>query len=315
MSAVWQPDILGPGFEMTRVDQGRDYAGPVRCTVVRRLPETPAARGVLYVHGFSDYFFQKSMADHFVGHGYGFYGVDLRRYGRSLFPGDTMFRVRDLREYFPDIKACIRAMKDDGITEIILMGHSTGGLTTSLYMESDPDKSVRGLILTSPFLTWNLSPLLIRFGVPVLKFISRFYPSLHMSGDGTNRYAATLARHLGGEWDYNTAWKPDIMPPVTAEWVRAIDNAQHEVRNGGIKVPVLLMHSDKSAPADGTPHQFATSDAVLNVKTMAEAGRLLGPDVTEVTIRDGLHDLVLSPLPVRTQVYEAMFDWLARKGL
>lgn len=315
MNDIWKSDILGPGFEMRHVDMDDDYAGHVRCTVIRRHVDTPSTRGILYVHGFSDYFFQKAMADTFAEHGYAFYAVDLRRYGRSLFPGDKMFRVRDLTEYFPDIEAGISAMKEDGITEIIMMGHSTGGLTTTLYMEGHPDPSVRGLILTSPFLTWNLSPAVIKFGIPVMKLISRIFPHLRMDGDGTDRYAATLARHLGGEWEYDTSWKPDVMPPVTAEWVRAIDDGQRAVRRGTVKVPVLFMHSDKAAPSDGTPAQFATSDAVLNVNTMAKVGRELGPDVTEVTIPDGLHDLVLSPLPVRTRVYTAIFAWLKEKGL
>lgn len=315
MNDIWKSDILGPGFEMRHVDMDDDYAGHVRCTVIRRHADTPSTRGVLYVHGFSDYFFQKAMADTFAEHGYAFYAVDLRRYGRSLMSGDKMFRVRDLTEYFPDIEAGISAMKEDGITEIIIMGHSTGGLTTTLYMEGHPDPAVRGLILTSPFLTWNLSPAVIKFGIPVMKLISRISPHLRMDGDGTNRYAATLARHLGGEWEYDTSWKPDVMPPVTAEWVRAIDDGQRAVRRGTVKVPVLFMHSDKSAPSDGTPAQFATSDAVLNVNTMAKVGRKLGPDVTEVTIPNGLHDLVLSPLPVRTRVYTAIFSWLKEKGL
>ena len=145
MNDIWKSDILGPGFEMRHVDMDDDYAGHVRCTVIRRHADTPSTRGVLYVHGFSDYFFQKAMADTFAEHGYAFYAVDLRRYGRSLMSGDKMFRVRDLTEYFPDIEAGISAMKEDGITEIIMMGHSTGGLTTTLYMEGHPDPAVRGL--------------------------------------------------------------------------------------------------------------------------------------------------------------------------
>ena len=62
-----------------------------------------------------------------------------------------------MKEYFADIDSSISQMKDDGIDEIILMGHSTGGLTTSLYMASNPDSDIRALILNSPFLDWNLS--------------------------------------------------------------------------------------------------------------------------------------------------------------
>ncbi len=66
---VWQPDMLGHGLEMRYVDQGRDYAGSVRCTIVRLLSDCDGGskRGVLYIHGFNDYFFQWQMAERFVG--------------------------------------------------------------------------------------------------------------------------------------------------------------------------------------------------------------------------------------------------------
>ncbi|MEK8226237.1 alpha/beta hydrolase [Oerskovia sp. M15] len=41
-------------------------------------------RAVLYVHGFVDYFFQAHLGDAFEEHGYAFYAIDLRGYGRSL---------------------------------------------------------------------------------------------------------------------------------------------------------------------------------------------------------------------------------------
>lgn len=306
----WKNDILGDGFEMTHVNQGNDYAGKVRCSVIRRKTAAKTTRGVLYIHGFSDYFFQKEMAMEYVDHGYDFYAVDLRRYGRSLQEGDKMFRVKNLREYFADIQAGVDIMKADGITEIILIGHSTGGLSTSLYMMEAPDPAIKGLILNSPFLTWNLSPAAIKLGIPVLKRIARFHPKFRVKGDGTNKYAATLARHLGGEWVYNTNWKPDIMPDVDAEWIKAIDDAQQGLKQGEIKVPVLFLHSDKSAKAGDSMEQYKTSDAVLNVKTMAATGRKLGKNVTEVIIPNGLHDLVLSKPSVRKSVFTAIFNWL-----
>lgn len=134
----WTPDILGDGFETAYVGQPDDYSGKVRTTVIRRRTTGQPARAILYVHGFSDYFFQKEMADMFVAHGYDFYAVDLRKYGRSLLPGQRMFQVRDIHEYFADIDAAVKVIDADGDREIILLGHSTGGLTTSLYMSEPP---------------------------------------------------------------------------------------------------------------------------------------------------------------------------------
>lgn len=308
----WQKDILGDGFEMTHVDQGRDYAGDVRCTVVRHKADSPARRGVLYVHGFSDYFFQREMALEFTGHDFNFYAVDLRRYGRSLQPGDKMFRVKDMREYFADIQTAVDIMKNDGVDEIILIGHSTGGLTTSLYIMNHPDKAIKGLILNSPFLTWNLPKATIQFGIPFIKLIGRIFPKFPVNGDGTNLYASALAEHLGGEWKYNTEWKPDVMPDVDAEWITAIDNGQRGLKAGKIKVPVLFLHSSKSATLKDSPDAYREADGVLNVRTMALAGQQLGPDIEEVEIPGGLHDLVLSRRKVREMVYSIIFEWLRR---
>lgn len=306
---TWKPDILGKEFEYTLVNQGRDYSGDVRCAVVRR-PAPGAKRAVVYVHGFSDYFFQKDMAGEFVSHGYSFYAVDLRKYGRALLPGQRMFEVRDMHEYFPDIQAAIDIAKADGYGGLILIGHSTGGLSTSYYMETTPDPAVKALILNSPFLAWNLPPIMRKAIVPAVSFIGRLLPKIPVKSGGTIDYTRSLSRRLGGEWDFDSRWKPDIMPDVDAGWIHAIDSAQRALAKGKVHVPVLLLHSDRSARPGDSADKFAVSDGVLDVNLIAEAGRHLGDNVTEITIPEGLHDLVLSRPEVRTQVYRTIFNWL-----
>ena len=96
----WTGDILGKDFERRTIVQPSDYDGPVCCTVVRLRPfpdAAPASRGVLYVHGFSDYFFQAEMARRFREEGYAFLAVDIRKYGRSVLAGKKPFWGRDPR--------------------------------------------------------------------------------------------------------------------------------------------------------------------------------------------------------------------------
>src|ERR1051325_9066427 len=77
----WQPDRLLPGFEALELGFPDDYDGPVVAALVR-LPAGEAPRGaVLYVHGFSDYFFQRQMAERFAAEGYTFHALDLRKFG------------------------------------------------------------------------------------------------------------------------------------------------------------------------------------------------------------------------------------------
>ena len=95
----WTTDILGAPFEQTTIRLDSDYAGDPVCTVIRAVPAHDTRRALLYIHGYNDYFFQEQMAHQFLCHGYSFFAVDLRRYGRSMRPGDTPYYIRDINAY------------------------------------------------------------------------------------------------------------------------------------------------------------------------------------------------------------------------
>lgn len=314
---TWQPDVLGDGYEMRHVDQGTDYTGPVISTIIRKLcpPEPDGAsvrRGALYVHGFNDYFFQKEMGDRFVSHGYDFYAVDLRRYGRSLTAGQKPFDVRDMRSYFPDIDSALTVMERSGIDEVILMGHSTGGLTTAYFESRCHPEIIKALILNSPFLDWNQG--WKERLIPAVCLLGKLFPDFKIPQGQSTAYAESLLRQYHGEWIYNTDWKLIQSPPVTAGWVRAITEAQDALRDGraDIRIPVLLLYSDKSiSGGDWTP-EHNRADGVLDVNDIRKYGRELGPDVTCAKVIGGMHDLVLSAPGVRKALYRYIFGWLDR---
>lgn len=308
----WKVDsLLRSGFETTVINQGKDYSGNVISTVIRKQTEKPSVNGILYVHGFNDYFFQKEMADTFVNRNYSFYAVDLRKYGRSHLKNQKLFQVRNMREYFPDIDSAIRVMQEDGIVNIILMGHSTGGLTTSLYMAEKHPAAVRALILNSPFLDWNLSPFIENIAVPVISAIGKYHPEMRIPQGGGDSYGRSLLKGYDGEWEYDTELKLPKSPDVDAGWIRAIDSAQNDLRSMcyPIKIPVLLMYSSKSV-SEGND-----GDAVLDVKDIRKYGIQLGCDVTPVVVRNGLHDLVLSRPSIRQPLYRCIFKWLSDEKL
>lgn len=311
----WSTDVLGKPFEMRYVRQAPDYSGPVRSAVVRLRAESPkpgyGRTAVLYVHGFNDYFFQKEMAERFVEHGYEFYAVDLRKYGRSLMPGQRRFEVRDLREYFPDIDSALCQMHADGIRRVVLMGHSTGGLVSALYMSNKPDPAIRALVLNSPFLDWNQSRLEERVLIPAVRSVSGVAPGLRIPQGGGDEYARSLLRSYGGEWDYDTTWKLVHSPAVDAAWIAAIDEAQDIVQNApGIMVPILVMHSDHTLSKNDTGDTYRHCDVVLDVADIARYGAGLGPAVTVVSVRGGLHDLALSEPAVRDAMFDYLFSYL-----
>lgn len=308
---IWKPDHLGDGFEMTHIMHPADYSGEIRSTVIRKLSKEKSSKAILYVHGFSDYFLQKEMADMFANANYNFYAVDLRKYGRSLTAGQKMFQVRDMHEYFPDIDSAVDIIKNDGNCEIILFGHSTGGLTTSLYMSEKPSPLIKALMLNSPFLDWNMSAFLKKGIIPIVSRLGRIFPNARVPQKPDSGYAETLSSKHNGEWNYRNDWKPDILPDPDMGWIRAIDTAQRQLRKRRLRVPVLLMHSSDSVRKGDKKGKYYEADAILEVEDISRYGKRLSNDVTEVSFEGGLHDLALSKKEIRERMYDVMLQWLS----
>ena len=313
----WRADVLGDGFETTVVEMPDDYSGRVVCSVTRKLPASRDGVGVLYVHGYNDYFFQAEMADRFVSAGYDFYAVDLRKYGRSLRAGQRAFEARDLSEYYADIDAAVGIMLSEGCSEVALMGHSTGGLILSCYMaDGAGDKyPIIALMLNSPFLDMNQSGFNEKIAIPLISWLSGLFPDIEISQGSSNAYAQSIMSKYHGEWDYNTEWKLEVSPDVTSGWLGAIHRAQKRIQRGAsIGCPILLMHSDKSVGGEKWYPGFNSGDSVLDVEEISRYGRRLGRDVTELTVRDGMHDLFLSRKGVREALYKRVIGWLDSKA-
>ncbi|MDE7411110.1 MAG: alpha/beta hydrolase [Paramuribaculum sp.] len=312
---TWSDDILGNGLQMRYVHQPADYSGAIRSTIIRLVADSAKGgnRGVLYIHGFNDYFFQTEMAQQFVNHGYDFYAVDLRKYGRSLLPGQKPCQVRSLDEYFPDIDSALCDMKRYGVKEIVLMGHSTGGLVASYYMEKNNPDGIKALILNSPFLDWNLGKMEPFVGV--VSFLGALFPNIKVPQGNSSVYSESLLKNRHGEWSYNTVWKSETSRDVDLGWVRAIDRAQEYLRKHkyAIHVPILLMYSDKSISADDWSEAASNADAVLDVNDIKHYGQMLGKTLTMVKVNNGLHDLILSKAGVRYPLYKYIFSWLGRE--
>ncbi|MEG0011205.1 MAG: alpha/beta hydrolase [Muribaculaceae bacterium] len=309
----WHSDILGDGYQMRYINMPNDYSGKVRSTVIRKKSKCGDKRAILYVHGYNDYFFQEEMGDRFIDSCYNFYAIDLRKYGRSLMPGQRAFEVRDIAEYYADIDSALNIIVKDGNKSIILMGHSTGGLTLSSYMATQKGGKypIKGLILNSPFLDMNLGKFTENVLIPVVSWYSKISKGTNISQGDSNAYAQSLLKKYHGEWNYNVNWKKEISPDVTSGWIGAIHNAQKNIQKGSdIKVPILLMHSAKSVWSDSWSPEHNNGDVVLDVNDISKYGRKLGRNYHELNVHGGIHDLMLSRKPVREALYNSIFKWL-----
>lgn len=308
----YKNDILGDGFEQLTLHFGDDYEGKVIATLVRSKTLFSSNKAVLYIHGFNDYFFQKEMAQRFNREGLNFYALDLRKYGRSYLPHQKLNNVRSLEEYDEEINAALHIIQFEKNKEVLLMGHSTGGLIVTNYAGRHLNSDLfHGIICNSPFYEFNLNKFKRTIGIPILAFLSHLLPNALISGGFSKLYGYSLHKDKYGEWDYALSWKPHDIPKVTLSFINAIRNGHKNIQNKlKLDVPALVMYSDETIYDKKWSTRFFEGDAVLNTKHIKQYANQLKGNITKSEIKGGMHDLVLSKKVVREKVFETIFKWI-----
>ncbi|WP_339919864.1 alpha/beta hydrolase [uncultured Flavobacterium sp.] len=290
-----------------------DYDGEAIATLISSKQNLGNRKSVLYLHGYNDYFFHAHVAEKFNENNFDFYAIDLQKYGRSLLTKQHPNYCKDIEEYFEEISIVIRQINDLSKEPIYLLGHSTGGLTASSYMNTGAERNrINALILNSPFLDFYQSGFEKFFSYWGSKIISTIAPYAKIEGALPPVYAQSLYKDYSGEWDYNLDWKPIKGFPTFFKWVVAISIAQKKLAYSNIKVPILVMHSSGSKKITTFSEEAMTNDTVLNIEDIKRVGVTLGDDVTLLKIDNALHDIFLSPKPVREIAFEKMFSWLLK---
>lgn len=322
----WRTDILGEGYESRTIELIDDAEGPCVATLVRARPPEGARLTILYLHGRNDYFFQTEMADRLRQAGAAFYALDMRKYGRSLRPHQTIGYTDDLSVYDEEIGEAIEIIRSDRDDEpLILMGHSTGGLIATLWAHRHPGV-LAGLILNSAWLEMQSMAAWRGAMAPVIGRIASRNPMWEVPSGGAGHYGRSLAGRASSKlpipeglspddpsilgWPIAREWKRPESYPVPASWLEAI-MAGHETveKDVHLECPVLSMVSTSAYFGDEWNERVFTSDTVLNPVVIAQRSLDLS-DLVTIARFPGKHDLLLSDAPVRERVYATIAGWL-----
>ena len=354
----WRQDILGTDYESRTIPLMDDDAGPVVATLVHyrgHSPLTPSSSPaapalsptdahstrsgatphaprfvLLYIHGRNDYFFQRELAEDIAGCGGAFYALDLRRYGRSLRPGQRMGFVSNLSLYDEDIAEALDLIREDyPDLPLVLMGHSTGGLLATLWANRHPG-ALDGLILNSAWLEMQTMASMRSAVAPILERIASRNPMWAVpGGDGPDHYGRSLREGRNAldaplpdslaaypddpavkGWSYALEWKRPGSYPAYAAWLEAIlDGHENVASSVHLDIPVLSMMSTSSYFGEEFTEAVFSSDVVLDREVILERSARLGPLVTMASF-PGKHDLLLSDPQVRAEVYDMMNRWI-----
>ncbi|WP_180967293.1 alpha/beta hydrolase [Zhihengliuella halotolerans] len=330
---TWAPDTLGRGFAYTNLHHGRDpeaeEAGvdgeaELVSTLLRyrpeheffELPRWPFTRrrprtAVLYLHGWSDYFYNVEIAEFWEGLGARFYALDLRRYGRSLRSWQTPGFTSDLAEYDDDLESALRVIRADlgDVERIILAGHSTGGLIASLWADRNPGR-VDALVLNSPWLETQGSWVVRLAAAGIVDRVARRRPKALVPLPDVDYYWQSLSNQAYGQWELHPLWRPRFAFPIRAGWMAAVLEGHARVAAGlNIRVPVLVLTSDHTVITTRFTPEHLEGDAVIEVDVTRQRALRLGLEVTVVAVPDATHDLFASKPDPRAAAYAAIRRW------
>lgn len=299
-----------------------DGEGRLEATLVRRGEADPASQhAVLMVHGFTDYFFNTELADHFAALGFAFYALDLHKCGRSHRAGQTPHFTTDLTRYDVELERALDVIAAVSRPRVLVYGHSAGGLVVSLWLDrlrarrATARMGVSGLILNSPWLDLQGHPILrtppTTAAIMAMRRLRKHKVVRRPSPEGG--YGSTLHRDFFGDFDYNLDWKPVGGFPVTFGWIHAIRRGQAKLHRGlDVGVPNLILRSDHSVREVPDPELIQRGDAVLDVAQIARWAGCIGNRSTVAPIADAKHDVFLSLPGPRHQVYAELDRWLDR---
>lgn len=297
-----------------------DGEGELEATLVRRGEPDPSARhAVLMVHGFTDYFFNTEIADHFAACGFEFYAIDLHKCGRSHRKGQTPHFTTDLARYDDELERALDVIAAESGARVLVCGHSAGGLVVSLWLDrlrsrrATARSGIGGLVLNAPWLDLQGHAILrtppTSAVLMAMRRLRKHTVVRRPVGEGG--YGSTLHRDFSGDFDYNLDWKPIGGFPVTFGWIHAIRRGQAKLHRGlDVGVPNLILRSDHSVREVADPDLIQRGDAVLEVAQIARWAGCIGNRTTIVPIADAKHDVFLSLPEPRRQAYVELDRWL-----
>ncbi|MEL7118821.1 MAG: alpha/beta hydrolase [Bacteroidota bacterium] len=298
-------------YDIQTLELEDDYEGEVVATLLKHPPLDSTKKAVLYIHGYSDYFFHDHMAQWYVDQGYNFYALDLRKHGRSWLPHQRPCIIKNVNEFFEEIDMALDIIEKDGHDFILMNGHSNGGLVTSIYLTESPNSDrVDAVFLNSPFFRWPFDDSFNTF----IHYLSRV-ATIRPFGTAPNQYGTTYAETLhaefGKEWDYNKGCKPHRGFPKYLAWFKAVEDAQQKVIKGlDIQQPILVLSSDETYKGTTYTPEAEQSDLILWVEHIEKYTPNLGKNVTYAQVPDAMHDLFLSSKEVRAVAFEKLGEWL-----
>jgi alpha-beta hydrolase superfamily lysophospholipase len=237
---------------VTAQEEKIDSTKGVKIFIRSWRPESAPRAVVVICHGVNSHGGQYTwVGEQFAAHGYVAYALDLRGRGRS---DGERFYVEHVADYVSDVAATIGIAKSrhPGLP-IFLLGHSAGGVVSSVYVLENPSE-LAGFICES-FAFQVPAPGFALAAIKGLSHVAPRLPVLKLKNEDFSRDPKAVEALNN---DPLTAH--EVQPAITvAALVRADERLHDEFPL--MKLPLLIMHGtdDKATVCKGSQFFYDTA--------------------------------------------------------
>ena len=201
----------------------------------------------------------------------------------------------DISDYFFDIKDVIDEInvlythfKINSYENVVLYGHSTGGLIATIYQNETVNK-ISKVVLNSPFYKYKLGTFDYYWFNYFMYYIIPIIPEFDLN---KNTFKDNLyVNMLSEKFNIDTLYKKKYNVPVVSSWFRNITRYHSHITSNKVKLkyPTLMLYSDHSTNSKGSYKGDEVLDIKLNLDQVEHLGKC-----NLYLIKDACHDVLSS---------------------
>ena len=272
---------------------------------------------IIFIHGFNDNFYHFHISNFFLKKNFDIYAPSLKNYGRSCYDREKLYHIDDLKKYFTDIDNTILHIENlKKYEKIYIIGHSTGGITSTLYCHEGKYKNkISGLILNSPFFSFYDDSYINYFLHYVVYYIGKYFPNICIRKENKNSINS-YSVFIYNKFHVEENCKLLHNAPIFSGWIyTVIKNQQFISKNKlNIDIPVLILNSDKTYNNNFNYNIFQNEKYQIakDIFKNNNFSKSFGENTEEYIIKNSDHDLFCSSRYIINLVLDKITDWLEK---
>ena len=241
---------------------------------------------IIWLPGRKDYFYHYHISQYL--NDYDIYSPFYRNCHE--LKDDISDYIYDINQISDEIDVLYSHFNLNSYNEVILYGHSTGGLIAILYQQNTANKITK-IVLNGPWLYYKFTPYEYYVFNYLLYYIIPYIPEYDLTNNKSfknNKYVLMLSK----KFSINELYKKNYLTPIISSWFRNIIKYHNDISCNKIKIKyeTLILLSDHTAKFKGAE----IGDEILDIKNHIDQIHKLGNNIKLHLIKDASHDVFVS---------------------